>query len=74
MVVVIVAILVVVMMVVPMVMAMAEDVLVVALMAEEEPIFSLFSSSTAKTSMRYVFVYLHCSPPLAVAMVMVTKE
>ena len=40
----IVAILVVVMMVAPMVTAMAEDVLVVAVMAEEEPIFSLFSS------------------------------
>ena len=40
----IVAILVVVMMVVPMVTAMAENVLVVAVMAEEEPIFYLFSS------------------------------
>ena len=44
MVVLIVAIFLVVMIVVPMVMVMAEDVLIVAEMAEEEPIFSLFSS------------------------------
>ena len=44
MVVVIVAILVMVMVVVPMVTSMVEDLLVIAVMAEEDPILSLFYS------------------------------